>query len=167
MRSIALGLTATVLLAGCSGETAEKPVEKKAEALKPGEYEIASKVDAVRVTDNSGSPATKSKVGDVGQPVRTCIAADGAIDPKVFVAAGETCTPASAYLRNGRMSLQYQCTQPDGQVTQMVDGQFKEESFEARVITSTFLSGAGDYEMTRSFTGKRVGDCPAGTAAKG
>ena len=47
------------------------------------------------------------------------------------------------------------------QLTQLVDGNFKADSFEAKVNTATYFAGDGDYELTRSFTGKRVGDCPA------
>ena len=62
-------------------------------------------------------------------------------------------------MRNGRMSLQYKCTRGSDQLTQLVDGDFKADSFEAKVTTATYFTGAGDYEMTRTFTGKRVGDC--------
>ena len=43
---------------------------------------------------------------------------------------------------------------------QLVDGTFKADSFEARVLGSTGFAASGDYNMTRQVTGRRVGDCP-------
>ena len=84
--------------------------------------------------------------------------------------AGDECTPSSTYMRGGRMSLQFNCKRPKrGQLTQLVDGNFTATSFEAKVITSSYFEGPGDYSMTRTLSGTRVGDCPAaqpaGTAA--
>ena len=31
----------------------------------------------------------------------------------------------------------------------------------AKLSTATYFTGSGDYAMTRTFTGKRVGNCPA------
>ena len=161
----ALGLAATSLLAACSGDTATdaKP-EAKADALQPGEYEVAGKVDELRSIDNS-VPATGLKVAAAGEApaaARVCVGDQGAIDPATFAEAGDKCRPTSSYLRGGRMSLQYNCSRSGkGELTQLVDGKFTADSFEAQVMTSTYFSGSGDYAMTRTVTGKRVGDCPA------
>ncbi len=162
MRMTILGLAAMGLLAACSGDTAtEAKPEAKANALQPGEYEVAGKVDEVRSIDNS-TPATGLKVAAQTPPARVCVAADGAIDPATFAEAGDKCSPSSSYLRGGRMSLQYNCSRSGkGNLTQLVDGKFTADSFEAQVMTSTYFSGPGDYAMTRTVTGKRVGDCPA------
>jgi len=166
MRTTILGLAAASLLAACSGDTATdaKPEEAKADALKPGEYEVSAKVDELRSIDHS-TPATKMKVAAAGETLpagRACVGKDGAIDPVTFAESGDKCRPSSSYLRGGRMSLQYNCTRAGtGELTQLVDGQFTADSFEAQVMTSTYFSGGGDYAMTRTLTGKRVGDCPA------
>ena len=47
---------------------------------------------------------------------------------------------------------------------QLADGDFKADSFEAKLKTATYFAGPGDYEMTRTMTGKRVGECPAASA---
>jgi hypothetical protein len=47
---------------------------------------------------------------------------------------------------------------------QLVDGDFKKDSFEAKVLGSTSFSGSGDYEMARSVSAKRVGDCSSAGA---
>ena len=48
----------------------------------------------------------------------------------------------------------------DGQVRQSVSGTFTSDSIDAEVSTTTYLSGYGDYAMTRSFKAKRLGECP-------
>ena len=162
MRTIIIGVAAAGLLAACSGETETEPqAEAPANALQPGEYELSTKVDAIRSTDNT-TPASESKAGGEPAVTRTCIPADGKPDPAAFAEAGESCTPMDTYLRGGRMSLQYKCNRSGkGMLTQLVDGNFKKDSFEAKGTTATYFSGTGDYEMVRSFTGRRVGECSA------
>jgi hypothetical protein len=168
MHKLLTGAAAAALLAGCSGGEAEKPkAEAKATAFQPGEYEVSIAVDAIRSTDQT-TPASALKVGGAPVTRRACIAADNAIDPAMFVEAAETCTASSEYVSRGRMSLQYNCNRPGkGRVTQLVDGQFKADSFTARVETATFFASSGDYALTRTVTGRRVGACPAAGGAAG
>ncbi|MFL6734756.1 MAG: DUF3617 domain-containing protein [Sphingomicrobium sp.] len=161
MKKMMLAVAATGLLVGCSDDAPPPPkAAEAAAALSPGEYEIVAKVDELRSTDKT-TPATKSKVG--GEPVttRTCVGPENKIEPAAFVEAGETCTASDSYFRNGRISLQYKCSRPAGILTQLVDGDFKADSFTAQVRTATSYAGSGDYELVRSFTAKRVGDCTA------
>jgi hypothetical protein len=162
MRTIILGLAAAGLLAGCSGEPAPKPEEAKAAALQPGEYEITARIDEVHSTDKT-TPVTKAKAGDPPTIRRACVVAGG-IAAEAFSDAGDKCTTSDSYLRNGRLNLQLACTRPNGQVMHLADGDFKAGSFEAKLKTATYFAGSGDYEMTRTMTGKRVGDCPAASA---
>src|SRR5687768_17206035 len=92
MRTIILGLAAAGLLSACSDDAANQPKEEaRAEALNPGEYEITAKVDNLRSVDNS-TPATAIKAGDPPKVTRTCVPADGAIDPSAFAEANDKCT---------------------------------------------------------------------------
>lgn len=163
MRKFMMTAVAVGALSACSGgdAPANNVAEAAAAALQPGEYELTAKVDDVRSTDKT-TPATALKVG--GDPVttRTCVGADSAMDPKAFVEAGESCTASDSYMRNGRMNLQYRCNRSGkGQLTHVVDGSFKADSFTAQVRTGTYFSGSGDYDLTRNITGKRVGECTA------
>ncbi len=166
MRTNILGLAGAAALAACSGGEAptENVAEAKADALQPGEYEFTVVVDSVSSTDNS-TPATNLKVaaeGEETEKVRVCVAKDGAIDPLIFAEAGDTCTPSSTYMRGGRMSLQFNCNRAKrGQLTQTVDGNFTATSFEAKVMTASYFAGDGDYAMSRTISGTRVGECPA------
>jgi hypothetical protein len=165
MRTIILGLAGAALLAACSDDSATtaKPEEARADQLKPGEYEITATVDALRSTDKT-TPATKSKVGDPPKVTRTCVPADGTIPPDAFAETDEKCRSSDSYMRGGRMNLQFKCVRDGEQLTQMADGSFTADSFTGTVMTATYLSGSGDYELTRTMTGKRVGDCPAPSA---
>ena len=164
MRTIILG-AAAALLAACSGDTAgEAKKDSKANALQPGEYAVTDKVDEVRSIDNT-IPATAMKAaaaGEAGRTSRICVGADGSIDPKIFAEAGDKCTSTGSYMRGGRLSFQFNCNRAGkGGLSQLVDGKFTSDSFEAAVSTSTYFGGSGDYALTRTLTGKRVGDCPA------
>jgi hypothetical protein len=165
MRRIVLGFAAAALMAGCSGDTAKEAKKAaKADALQAGEYEVTDKVEELRSTDNS-APATAMKVAAAGEATptsRICVGKDGAIDPKVFNEAGDKCAPTGSYMRGGRLSYQFNCTRAGkGGLSQLVDGKFTADGFEANVTTSTYFSGPGDYALNRTLTGKRVGDCPA------
>ena len=164
MRTIMMGLAAAWLLAGCSEGAAPKPEEEaKAAALQPGEYEITAKIDEVHSTDKT-TPVTKAKAGDPPTTRRACVAADGSIAAEAFSDTGDKCAVSSSYIRGGRMSVQLTCSRTNGQVMQLADGDFKADSFEAKLKTATYFAGPGDYEMTRTMTGKRVGDCSAASA---
>ena len=165
MRTIIFSMTAAGLLAACSGSAPPaKPEKTRVDALKPGEYEVIAKVDALRSTDKT-TPATRSEV-DATTTTRICVPADGALDPATFAEAAETCTGADNYMRGGRMSLQYKCLRGGEQMTQTVDGSFTADSFTGRVMTATYFQGSGDYEMSRTVTARRVGDCPAPAAGE-
>lgn len=164
MRTGLLGFAAIALLTGCS-EEAPKP--KKAEAaakLQAGEYEITSVVDQISSADQS-TPASKLKVG-ASATSRTCVGPDGVIPSSAFAEAGETCNPMDSYMSRGRMNLQFKCKRSGvGELTQMADGDFKADSFDAKVMTATYFAGSGDYKATRTFKARRVGECTAGAKA--
>jgi hypothetical protein len=161
-----LAATAALGLVTACGSEAPKPVAvEKAKKMLPGEYEITSEVTSVRSADKS-TPATKAKVGDKST-YRGCVAADGTLDPAMFVDKGDKCSVTNTYVRSGRLSVQYQCSRPGhGSVYPNVDGNFTADGFEAVVNTGTAFSGDGDYQATRKLTAKRVGECAdAGTKA--
>ena len=161
MRTILLGVAAAGLIAGCTSDSAPPAEQAETVALLPGEYDISAKIDSFRSTDKA-TPATRAKVGDPPATRRACVAAGGNMPVEAFADAGDLCTASSSYVRNGRLNLQLSCSRPGhGTVMQLADGSFKADSFEAKLNTATYFTGSGDYAMTRSFTGKRVGECSA------
>jgi Protein of unknown function (DUF3617) len=164
MRPRFMAIAAGLLLTACSDDsaTSAKSAAEPAEALRPGEYEVTAKVDALRSTDKT-VPKTAAKASAV-TVTRTCVPADGSLNPATFAEAGEKCTASDTYLRRGRMSLQYKCNRAGDIATQMMDGSFTADSFTGKVTTATYFSGSGDYAMTRTMTGKRIGECPAASA---
>ena len=159
-------ITAATLLASCGSEAPKPAAVEKAGALSPGEYEVSSEVTKIQSADKS-TPATTAKLGDKAV-TRACVAADGTIEPAMFIDTGDSCSAQSTYARSGRLSIQYQCSRKaKGLVYPNADGNFTADGFEAIVTVSTAFSGDGDYNLTRKLTAKRVGDCPAAGTAKG
>ena len=159
-------------LAACGNEPtpAAAPAEEAAAKLAAGEYEVSTKVEDLRSTDNT-TPATKAKLAAAdAAPVvhRACIAADGEIAPAMFAEAGDECATENSYVRSGKINLTLNCkrTGNPGQILQSVAGKFEADSFTATVNTGTYFSGSGDYAMRRTMTAKRVGNCPAGGEKK-
>ena len=154
---------AAILIAGCSDDAQQQEQQQPQQraALTPGEYEASWSVTELRSTDKT-EPATELTVGATGT-TRACVAEGPAIDPALFAEGEDECTPSSSYTRGGRISIQMECRRADepGQVMQSVNATSSAEAFEGEVSTSTYLSGFGDYSMTRTVTGRRVGECPA------
>jgi hypothetical protein len=153
------GIVAVGLLAACAKEAPPAEVVA-AKSLTPGEYAMTSKITAFRSTDGA-IPASKAKIGDTFE-TRACVAADGTLDPAIFAAAGEKCSATNDYVSDGRMSIQMSCTRPDapGQIMPAIDGKFTADHFEGTATTTTYLTGPGDYALTRTVTAKRAGECP-------
>ena len=166
MNKYMIGLAATAgmaMLAGCGSEEPAPAAPAKAQALTPGEYEISSEVTKLASADKS-TPATSLKMGDKSV-TRACVAADGTLDPTMFVEAGDTCTVQNSYVKSGRLSIQYQCNRSGkGSLYPAADGDFTADGFEAIVTAATTFPGDGDYTLTRKLSAKRVGDCPAAGA---
>ena len=168
---LAAGASVAALSAcGNDAAPAAKPATDVAAKLTAGEYEVSTKVEALRSTDST-TPATKMKLAaaDSAPTVhRACVAADGSIAEEMFAEAGDSCKTENSYVRSGKINLQLSCqrSSPSGQVLQSVAGDFKADSFDATVNTGTYFSGPGDYAMRRTMTGKRVGDCSSGAEKK-
>jgi hypothetical protein len=167
MRNLLIAAGAAALLAGCGEEAPVKNETEAAASLKPGQYQAQWKVASLRIVDKNKTAATNLKPDATGT---TTACVTDQIDPALFAEDGDTCTIANPYMRNGRLQMDLTCTRKgqEGQVRQSVSGTFTADSIDAEVSTSTYLSGYGDYAMSRTFTAKRLGECPpaAKTAGK-
>lgn len=161
MRNLVIAATAALLVSACGSEA---PQENKAAAEAPdtptaGQYQASWTVTALRSVDKT-TPATNLKEKATGTATG-CVDASGAIDPALFAEDGDECSIDNKYVRNGRISMDVKCTRKGapGEIRQSISGSYTADGMEAEVSTSTYLTGAGDYAMTRTFTAKRTGEC--------
>jgi hypothetical protein len=163
LRKLIIAAGAALFVSACSKEAPVQKEEASATALAGGQYEASWKVASLQSVDKT-TPATNLKQ-DASGTTLACIAADGTIDPALFAEDGDSCTARNPYVRNGRIGLDLTCKREggSGEVRQSVSGTFKADTLDAEVSTTTYLSGAGDYAMTRTISAKRVGECPPKT----
>ena len=161
MRKFVMIAGAAALLGGCGDDAPVKNEPAMATSLRPGQYQADWKVTSLRIVDKNPTAATNLKQDATGTTT-ACVSADNAIDPALFAEDGDICTIGNPYVRNGRMQMDLTCSREgaDGQVRQSVSGTFTADTIEAEVSTTTYLSGYGDYAMSRTFTAKRLGECP-------
>lgn len=166
MRGLMTAAVAALLAAGC-GTEAPPPPEPEAAELSPGLYEASWTVSELRSIDKT-TPSTNLKQDATGTSTG-CIGPEGAIDTALFAEDGDSCTASNAYVRNGRISIDVSCEREgaSGPVRQSVSGTYTSEGLEAEVSTTTYLAGPGDYAMVRTFTARRVGECPPAAETTG
>lgn len=166
MRSVIV-LAGAGLLAACSGGEAEqnKVAAAPPTTLPAGQWEITAKTASLKSTDNT-TPLIKTAAGDV-TTASGCVGADGAPPPALFAFKGDQCTVKDSYVRNGRVSVQLDCTRSGaGKVMGDLNGNFTADSMTGTLTLTSFFTGSGDYELRQEITGRRVGECaaPAGPA---
>jgi len=159
MRKLLIAAGAAALLAGCGEEAPVKNEPEAAASLEPGQYQADWTGASLRIVDKNKTAATNLKQDATGT---TTACVTDKIDPALFAEDGDTCTIGNPYMRNGRMQMDLTCTRKgqEGQVRQSVSGTFTADSIDAEVSTTTYLSGYGDYAMSRTFKAKRLGECP-------
>ncbi|WP_265569859.1 DUF3617 domain-containing protein [Sphingomicrobium nitratireducens] len=165
---LAAGCAALALSAcGGGGDTAA-PEEKAGpvDLLLPGEYEITTIVTQLDSSDGS-TPATSATL-DTSRTHTVCVGEDGLLPPETFGEDGDTCTIENPYFRRGKIRQQLACQREAnaGQIQLQVDAEFTAEGVDGTVKSGTYFAGDGDYSMTRSLSGKRVGDCTLAEAAE-
>jgi outer membrane murein-binding lipoprotein Lpp len=163
MRELIFAASAALFLVSCSSEAPTTQNEAEPETLTAGQYQASWKVAQLRGAQNA-TPATNLKANGTGTTV-ACVGDDGSLDLALFAEDGDTCTASNAYVRNGRISIDVTCKREGatGEVRQSVSGSYTKSTLEAEVSTTTYLGGSGNYTMTRTFSGKRVGKCPPAT----
>ena len=147
-------------LSACGGETANPAAEDKAPpaTFPAGEWEVSTLTESLKSADKS-TPATIHKEGAT-IVTKVCAAPGEKPDPALFIEAGDKCSTTTAYARNGRVNLAYNCTRPGrGMVMPTIDGKYDSDSFEVAASVGSYFKADGDYVMTQRIKGKRLGDC--------
>ena len=154
--ALALGLAAC---GGGGGENAAAEEEAAApvDTFLPGNFVIRTEVTALDSVDD-GEPATASGMGDTRE-IQVCVGEDGLLPAAAFGEDGDDCTIENPYQRKGRLRQQLVCNRSAGQVNLQVEADFTAEGVEGTVRSGSAFAGEGDYQMTRSITGERTGDC--------
>ncbi len=163
-----LMIAALLPLSACGGETAKPAAEVKAPpaTFPAGEWEVSTLTESLKSADKS-TPATIHKEGAT-KVAKVCAAPGDKPDPALFVEAGDKCSTTTAYARNGRVNLAYNCTRPGrGMVMPTIDGKYATDTFEVAAAVGTYFKADGDYIMTQRIKGKRLGDCTPGAKAAG
>jgi hypothetical protein len=161
MRKMLIGAAIAALgIAGCGPE---QPAQTQAQdqALAPGLYAASWTVTQLRSTDGA-EPKTDLTVGSTGS-TQACVREGPIFDMALFADGDDECASTTTYVRGGRINIQMQCKRAgeEGPVMQTVSGTYTADGFETEVSSSTYFAGFGDYSMTRTIEGRRIGDCPA------
>ena len=146
-------------LAACGEAPAPVAEDKAPPATFPaGEWEVSTLTETLKGADRD-APATIHKAGATAV-AKVCAAPGPKPDPALFVETGDKCTTTSAYAKNGRVNLAYNCTRPGkGMVMPTIDGKYDATTFEVATAVGSYFTGLGDYVMTQRIKGKRLGDC--------
>ena len=167
MRVVTIAVAAAAALTACSEAEPQPEASQQKAALTPGLYEASWTVTEIRSTDKT-DPATKLEVGGTGS-AKACVQQGPVMDAALFAEGNDKCTATNSYARGGRINIQMRCQREGeaGPIMQTISGTSTANSFEGDITTSTYLSGFGDYSMTRKVTGRRVGDCTQEESAPG
>ncbi len=169
MRAFLIGTLC--LVAGCSGGEEPKKEEAAPATMAAGQWETSFEVTSHRSTDKT-EPAVAAKVGDK-ETGPACIAKgeEAKPAPELFAGPGHKCSYKDSYIRGGRISATLSCRREGvaaGDLMMVVDGDYKADSFEGTVTTTTFFPGEGDFQMNRKISGRKVADtCQAAETKAG
>ncbi|MCY7281253.1 MAG: DUF3617 domain-containing protein [Sphingomonas bacterium] len=159
---LALWLT----LSACSGEAPAPVAEDTAPpaTFPAGEWQVSTLTETLKAADKS-APATIHKAGAT-RVAKVCAAPGPKPDPALFVETGDKCSTTTAYAKDGRLNLAYNCDRPGkGMVMPTIDGKYDSDTFEVATAVGSYFVGLGDYVMTQRITGKRLGACVAAAVA--
>jgi len=164
-------MASVVLLAACSGgggenQGAEGAKESSALTLQPGEWEMSTEVLEMTL---AGKAAPTPGPAKMNVSTRTCITPEQVAQPEptVFAGSNGSCKYDNFYMSGGRLVSAMTCAQPGGGEMKMsTEGSFTPTSIDATMEMTSSVSAPGDMKMKARLQGKRLGDCPAESAAK-
>ena len=185
-RTLATLAAAVALLGGCNqgpsvSLTNASPEEVAAKAKEagvttvtfhPGQWEIKSEITAFEMP---GAPPEAAKlmegIARSVPTVKTCMTPEQAKRPDAGMFGGKQdgkCTYNKFELSNGHIAIEMTCNgAADGSMHMTTNGDFSSDSY----ATESEVNAQGPHgqgmHMKVKASGRRVGDCPAGTATKG
>ena len=149
---------------GDEGVTVNETVDP-VDAMLPGAFEITTEVTQLRSTDGT-TPATPSEEGAT-QVTSVCVGEDGLLPAAAFAEPGDDCTIENPYARRGRLRQDLVCQRSGaGEVRSSISAEFDGETIDGQIRGASAFAGDGDYEITRTITGRRTGDCTEAEASE-
>lgn len=146
------------LVAACSGGEEKKAEGPVAATLGAGQWEVSYETTAFRSTDGK-TPILKSAVGEK-ETASVCVAAgsESKPDPALFAGAGYDCSYTTTYIKEGRVNAQLSCTREgaNGSISLSASGTSTADTIEGSVDATSYLSGDGDFAMSRKITARRT-----------
>jgi hypothetical protein len=175
MKKWSIAAAAALMLTACGGQGANEAgangqaagTEAGGDdslALAPGEWEMTMQM--VRM---SGMPEGADASNFPATTIRTCLTPEEARRPGAdfLTGSGENngCTYENMSMTGGRMQGSVQCATAEGTMNATFDGQFSPNSYEVTHQARMSGAGAAETEFESRITGRRIGDCPANSAA--
>ena len=173
-----IGIAGALTLAACSGgggggdgDANKAAADGKgggggsaAVTMQPGEWEMTTTVTRMNVP---GMPAGMNAPMPGPQTARNCLTEEEARQASSnflneTTGAGEGCTSQNSSMSGGRIQATVQCNRPEGQVRMTMNGQYTATTLDMTQQVQTSAQGQ-NVEMEARITGRRVGDCPAGS----
>ena len=141
-------------IAACSGEAPEKKAEEVPDNFPAGTWQVGSEVTAMRSTDKT-TPAVKAAVGDKENATVCVDKASQQPSPELFSGSGYQCTYKSSYMKGGTLNAQLDCHREglQGSIMMSVSGSYTARDFTGTVDSTSYLSQAGRYQMSRKIHG--------------
>ena len=166
MKKLILAGAAALAITACGSEPEESTdtaaAEGPVDTMLPGAFLVRTEVTSITPADDA-DPATSLSEGQVVEN-EVCIGEDGILPAAAFAEAAEECTIRNPYNRRGRMRADLTCTAAAGRVDLSVNADFTGESIEGTIDSTSSFAGTGDYQMRRTITAERTGDCTAAEA---
>ena len=178
MQRLLVGIAACAVLAGCGGSGEKKGDDgNSARAgaggesaavssgttagqvdLRPGEWETTVETGA----PDGMPPEVARMMKGTKITSRSCLTAEDVKrrQGEVFTGGKDSdCKQRNVTVSGGRVQGTMTCGGPEGQVETSIEGQFAADHYQMKSQTKT-----GGMTMTATISGRRVGDCPAGSS---
>lgn len=154
--------------AACGGGQEEKKAEETPAMLPAGTWTIASEVTAMRSTDKT-TPAVKAAVGDKDSDTVCVDKASKTPPPELFAGKGYQCSYSTSYMKEGTINATMDCRRAGlkGSIPMTVQGTYTAKGFNGTVDATSYLTGDGDFAMTRKLSATvKPGACTAAPAGE-
>lgn len=134
--------------------------------IAPGEWEVASEV--LRVSAPNLPIQARDRMIGPRARIRSCVTPEQAARPDARFLAGQSqrgCGYADFAMADGRMTGTMHCPEPGGGTTvARMTGDYRRDRYALAMTIETPMPDGAMIRIETRTLGRRVGDCPAGSA---